>query len=59
MEKTTYKTLTIRLTAQEYALLSQIAQEEGRFINRQAAYWVRQQLRARSEKNLLNKNNSY
>ncbi len=45
MEKPQYKTVSLRLTEEEYRKLYQIAQVEGRFVSRQARYWLRQCIR--------------
>ncbi len=45
MKQETYKTISVRLTEQEYIKLSQIAKQEDRFISRQAQYWLRRSIR--------------
>ncbi len=40
------KTVTIRMTQEEYAQLREIAKAESRFPSRQAAYWVKHGIRA-------------
>ncbi len=45
MPKEPQKVLSIRLTAQEYQALRQIAKAESRFVSRQAAYLIKCALR--------------
>ncbi len=40
------KTITIRITQEEYEQLRRIAKAENRFLSRQAAYWVKHGIRA-------------
>ncbi len=44
--RTVKKSLTITLNQDIYEKLKKAAQQEGRFVSRQAAYWIRQSVYA-------------
>lgn len=45
MKKKLFKSITIRITPEEYERLRKIAKTENRFLCRQAAYWVKHSIR--------------